>query len=105
MKVLNVRKEIETWDENPTIRGTIEGFSNRPFEVVRIKTESGSVWKPIGYSNLEVIKSMPVGTEIEIRRGELKKSQTSSWNYYEFEILVPDDFDELLLDHPDQSGF
>ena len=97
MKPLSFRKEIESWDENPTIKGTIEEFSSEPFEIVRIKTESGYVWKPIGYSNLEIVKSIPAGTEIEIRRGDLKKNKKSGRKFYEFKILVPDDFDELLL--------
>ena len=98
MKKLNFRVKIVSWDEQPEIEGDITEFGTEPFEIVGIKTENGEViFKPIGYSNLQPISSIPVGTHIRIKRGDMKKNKKSGRKFYEFEIYVPDDFDENQL--------
>ena len=98
MKRLNFRRKIVSWDEQPQVEGEITEFATEPFEIVGIKMDNGEVvFKPIGYSNLQPVSSIPVGTHIRIERGELRKNKKSGRKFYEFEIYVPDSFDESQL--------
>ena len=98
MKQLNFRKKIVSWEEQPEIEGEITEFGTEPFEIVGLKVDGGEiVFKPIGYSNLQPISGIPIGTRIGIKRGNMRKNKKSGRKFFEFEIFVPDDFDETSL--------
>ena len=98
MKQLNFRKKIISWEEQPEIEGDITEFSSEPFEIVGLKIDTGEiVYKPIGYSNLQPVAGIPIGTHIIIKRGDMRKNKKSGRKFFEFEIFVPDDFSEENL--------
>ena len=98
MKRLNIRKRIVSWDEEDTVEGTLVQFLDDPFEIAGIEVESETgdreiIYKPIGYSNLQILREIPVGSKVKIVRGLRKKNKKTGREFFEFAVYVPDDMD------------